>query len=707
MVNSAIGSDRAAMRSAAQIAVGVGIIWALTSLSIESIMLIRYFHQLPDNNFITKIMNDAIRLFPLAHAWLALRILAFYILLGTFVGLLSGASTAASMGWPTTRTRKIVFTCVTCLYLGLVMLFVFWKFYFHFPAAVPEYRMYEPVLSLVKRTGPVHFRVAGSVFFLVHGLLLVWRFRSIAAVRVKRAAQFWKPAIVMLAVAALFSVVKELRASPENNKGPNIILLCFDSLLPSHLHSERYPRNTSPHMDRFRSESVFFRQAFSPLARTMPSWASMLTGAYPHRHGIRWDLPSRDRRKIIAPNLLTELGKNDYYLAFMTDDSTFSYMEPSMGWDTVVQPEPGYFNFLTCYALKLNLIEMFGNNAVGELFFPLKKFNRAVSYTYLPEEMTDQIVRMLHKLKSKERFLLAVHFDVLHAPGTVPYPHYRHFENGAFEIPYRFIFGETDLSFLEAEFSESPDQRDEVEWHQTLIYDKLFRASDEQFGVIWETIQQLQLDQNSLIILCSDHGENLGVVPHHGNTLHQGDDANSIILMVRLPGGGSGALEFDDAVSNADIFPTILDYLGREIPGTVEGISLLPLMEGMAGQPGRFLFAETALNFLSLKASGYAPDHPMLGNPMRVYSLEPDGKIAVDEKFCREIMGSRDFMVRSRDHKLVAFPRLDGSLRYSLYDVKNDPENTVDIKTDDPQTYSFLVPILNDYIREQPLDPCD
>jgi hypothetical protein len=52
-----------------------------------------------------------------------------------------------------------------------------------------------------------------------------------------------------------------------------------------------------------------------------------------------------------------------------------------------------------------------------------------------------------------------------------------------------------------------------------------------------QTEPEPNLDQNSLIILCSDHGEKLEIVPKHGNTLYRGDEANSILLMIRFSGG--------------------------------------------------------------------------------------------------------------------------------------------------------------------------
>jgi len=67
----------------------------------------------------------------------------------------------------------------------------------------------------------------------------------------------------------------------------NIILLIIDALRPDHLGFNGYHRNTSPNIDNLAKEGVFFENTYTTLPRSDPSITSILTGMYPHSHGVR------------------------------------------------------------------------------------------------------------------------------------------------------------------------------------------------------------------------------------------------------------------------------------------------------------------------------------------------------------------------------------------------------------------------------------
>jgi arylsulfatase A-like enzyme len=67
---------------------------------------------------------------------------------------------------------------------------------------------------------------------------------------------------------------------------PSVVLVTADTLRRDHLGCYGYPRPTSPRVDALAAESVVFERAFAPMATTFPSHLSMLTGLYPHQHGL-------------------------------------------------------------------------------------------------------------------------------------------------------------------------------------------------------------------------------------------------------------------------------------------------------------------------------------------------------------------------------------------------------------------------------------
>ena len=68
-----------------------------------------------------------------------------------------------------------------------------------------------------------------------------------------------------------------------------IIIIDIDTLRADHLGGYGYHRDTSPAIDAFASESVFFEWAFSQAPNTPPSQTSILTGLYPSTHGMIYD----------------------------------------------------------------------------------------------------------------------------------------------------------------------------------------------------------------------------------------------------------------------------------------------------------------------------------------------------------------------------------------------------------------------------------
>ncbi len=68
---------------------------------------------------------------------------------------------------------------------------------------------------------------------------------------------------------------------------PNIVLITIDTLRADHLGCYGYEFATTPNLDRFAKEGLLFQNAYAPVPLTLPSHASMLTGLYPERHGIR------------------------------------------------------------------------------------------------------------------------------------------------------------------------------------------------------------------------------------------------------------------------------------------------------------------------------------------------------------------------------------------------------------------------------------
>ncbi|HLK31809.1 MAG TPA: sulfatase-like hydrolase/transferase, partial [Terriglobales bacterium] len=100
-------------------------------------------------------------------------------------------------------------------------------------------------------------------------------------------------------------LTSRLQKVPANS--PNVLVIVVDTLRADHLSLFGYPRLTSPHIDAFARQGVLFDNAISTASWTLPSHASMLTGLYPHEHGLQND-GALDNRHRTLPEAMAALG---------------------------------------------------------------------------------------------------------------------------------------------------------------------------------------------------------------------------------------------------------------------------------------------------------------------------------------------------------------------------------------------------------------
>ena len=202
----------------------------------------------------------------------------------------------------------------------------------------------------------------------------------------------------------------------------------------------------------------------------------------------------------------------------------------------------------------------FGLNRGFDFYYDHFDFNRLLE-TNLDEmerpgnEVMDQALGWLDKNAGK-RFFLWVHmYD----------PHY----------PYR----------PPAPYSER---------YKANPYDGEIAFADAQLGRLIADLKKKGLYGRTLIVLAGDHGEGLG---EHGEKTHGFfvyDSTLHVPLIVKPPRAAKGRVVSED-VSLVDILPTILGELAIKPPATVQGRSLLPLVEGKASDDASTLYSETFL----------------------------------------------------------------------------------------------------------------
>jgi len=118
-----------------------------------------------------------------------------------------------------------------------------------------------------------------------------------------------------------------------------------------------------------------------------------------------------------------------------------------------------------------------------------------------------------------------------------------------------------------------------------------FKASardyDRGVGVVLDALAESGLEENTLVILTTDHGI---AFPRMKCNLQ--DSGIGVLLVVRGPGGFTGGKASDALVSHVDIFPTLCDLLEIDPPEWLEGRSLMPLVRGEVEEVNEEIFSE-------------------------------------------------------------------------------------------------------------------
>lgn len=398
----------------------------------------------------------------------------------------------------------------------------------------------------------------------------------------------------------------------------NILLLIIDALRPSHLGINGHHRDTSPNIDKIAEKGAIFSNAYTVLPRSDPAIASMLTGLYPHSHGIRLIANKRMHESVTT---LTEILKShSYATAFVRSGGI-----PRDG------TEKGFDQYDALSWKVRNKIKR-----------AIKDFFNRNTHTGTAQQRVETVIRWINKNKAK-KFFLMMHTNDLHWPYPIPMPFEHMFDpdykgNHDYDTWHNKKYNRGDIIFGHANLPQ-----EEIN-HAMAHYDGGIRYVDEQLGKLFNFLTDKDIMDDTLIILASDHGEHFGERGYyfqHGASVYEPSIKSTLIMHNPkiIPAGK----KIEHRVQTMDLMPTILDVLNIPLVENIEGYSLLPLIREK--EDGRkFVFAESA-------------EEHFKGNP-RVFFKGNKGK-------WRAMIAD--------DWKIIYIPHPKKDI-FELYNLKNDPE---------------------------------
>lgn len=122
-------------------------------------------------------------------------------------------------------------------------------------------------------------------------------------------------------------------------------------------------------------------------------------------------------------------------------------------------------------------------------------------------------------------------------------------------------------------------------------YDGEVAYADAQVGRLLETLSELGVDDDTVVLVTSDHGEGLDDHGETGHGLFLYDTTQRVPLILRLPDGRGAGEVVGEQVRLIDVAPTLLELLEVDVPERFRGSSLVPFVDG--GGSSRPAYAET------------------------------------------------------------------------------------------------------------------
>jgi arylsulfatase A-like enzyme len=362
---------------------------------------------------------------------------------------------------------------------------------------------------------------------------------------------------------------------------PNVLLVGIDSLRADHMSCYGYPRQTTPHIDRFAQGGALFERTYSAYIPTTSAYASMLTGMdvlSTQVVALRHKGPLRPEVKTL-PEVLKEAGYRTSCVGFTGNPS-------SRGFDT-------YLNYAG-----------WGSWKEG----------RSPKAQNLNEVAVPELDRLV--ASGEPFFLFLRHMDP-HAPYLPPYPYERMFYHGNECDP--------ENPSMEPVMSFKPFRDFFATWMPPGIADKEYVIAqydgavaymDACMRTILTALGAHGILDETIVVINADHGETLYDhecwFDHHGlydPTLH-------VPLILRYPAKVPAGVRIGGYNRHQDLMPTLLELAGIDAGIDFDGQSLLKMVRGqVASFDSAFYITECTW----MRKHGWRTPHWKL-----IVALEPD-----------------------------------------------------------------------------------
>jgi arylsulfatase A-like enzyme len=387
----------------------------------------------------------------------------------------------------------------------------------------------------------------------------------------------------------------------------NLVFILIDTLRADRLGSYGYERDTSPTIDRYASTGIRFGRHLSQASWTKASMASFWTGYYPARNGVTRSVDLLAEDAVMPAEILREAG-------------FFTVGLYRNGW---VAPNFGFGQGFDVYV-----------RPPSTLIPPRVRFENPTISTHGTDEGIVQSAVEFLRVHGHKRFFLYVHMMDVH----------------------EYVYDEEAAQFG-GTYSD--------------IYDNAILWEDHVVGALLDLLADRGLAEKTLVVIGADHGEAFRERGVEGHARRVFRETTEVPLFLILPFRLEPGAVVQSRTRNVDVWPTVLDLLGLDVPPGLDGRSMRP--EILAAVRGQAATGPEAMGIAHLDQNWGQQDAP------------PAISVAVAD-------GSHRY-VRSEEA---------GRVVEQLFDARLDPLELEDRADTEPAELERLRAVADAYLEESP-----
>lgn len=363
--------------------------------------------------------------------------------------------------------------------------------------------------------------------------------------------------------------------------GFNVIVITIDALRADHMSCYGYKKNTTPNIAKLAERGVLFENAISQSSWTKASMASFFTSLYPHNH------KAYPKHSILPEDVWT-----------MAEEFK------SKGYHTFAIQANGFLK---------NMYKV--DQGFDEYHFSLD----------LPAQQIVDLFNEFLVAKSGKKFFAYLHFMEPHVPYYAPEEYNLKFVDPAYEG----VIDKNQFDKFKEVRSGLLKLSNKEKRHVVDLYDAEIRYADENIKRMFEKLEELNLQQNTIVVIMSDHGEEFW--DHngyeHGHTMYK--ELLHVPLIIINP-KIQRPKRIKQVVRLIDVYPTLMDILGFNTQNEFMGQNLAKIMYSYYERNLKLLAFSEGLLYgpekKSIQSEHFKLIKKMKDNSLEFYELENDSK---------------------------------------------------------------------------------